>query len=53
MLIICAYHFLFDKRFQISSGPEPTDVKLPDKDSLKATVEAFKAGLSVSAEKIH
>jgi len=42
---------LFDKRFQICSGPEPTNVKLLDKDSLKATVEAFKAGLSLSAEK--
>jgi len=35
------------------SGPEPTNVKLPDKDSIKATVEAFKAGLSVSAEVEH
>jgi len=43
---------LFDKRFQIGSGPEPTDLKLPDRDSLKATVEAFKASLSVTAEKI-
>ena len=41
---------LLDERFQTRNGPEPTDLQLPDKDSLRATVEAFKATLSISAE---
>ena len=43
---------LFDKQFQTHTGSEPTNLKLPDKESLKSTVEAFKASLSTSAEKI-
>ena len=43
---------LFDERFQTRNSSEPTDLQLPDQDSLQATVEAFKATLSISAEKI-
>ena len=43
---------LSDECFQTRNGSEPTDLQLPDKDSLQAMVEAFKATLSISAEKI-